>query len=145
MKIERLFSAALFSAAIGLLCLAFGYTAPVSYDPLGPRPYPMLVLSLLALCCLFLAVRPRGGHINLGYTPAVLKKVGLCIVFLSAYAALFEVLGFPLATALMAFGVGRLFGGRTLPCAVSGMVLGALFYALFDLALDVPLPLGFFG
>ncbi|WP_373702889.1 tripartite tricarboxylate transporter TctB family protein [Neisseria dentiae] len=145
MKIERLFSAALLLATLGLLYLAFGYTAPVSYDPLGPRPYPVLILSLLALCCLFLVVRPRGEYINLGYTPAILKKVGLCIVFLGAYAVLFEVLGFPLATALMSFGVGKLFGGRTLPCVVSGIVLGALFYALFDLAFDVPLPLGFFG
>lgn len=145
MKIERLFSAALLSAVLGLLYLASGYTAPVAYDPLGPRPYPILVLSLLALCCLFLTVRPRGGHINLGYTPAILKKVGLCIAFLAAYAVLFEILGFPLATALMAFGVGKLFGGPTLHCAVSGIALGGLLYALFNMGLDVPLPLGFFG
>lgn len=145
MKTERLFSAVLLLAALGLLYLASGYTAPVSYDPLGPRPYPVLVLSLLALCCLFLAVRPGSGHIDLNYTPAVFKKTGLCIVFLGAYAALFEVLGFPLSTALMSFGIGKLFGGRTLSCAVSGIVLGTLLYSLFDLALDVPLPLGFFG
>lgn len=145
MKTERLFAAFLLAAALGLLYLALGYTAPVAYDPLGPRPYPVLVLSLLAACCLYLAVRPRGGHTDLGYTPAILKKTGLCIVFLAAYAALFEVLGFPLATALASFGIGRLFGGKTLPCALAGIALGALFYVLFDLLLDVPLPLGFFG
>ncbi|WP_107687992.1 tripartite tricarboxylate transporter TctB family protein [Neisseria wadsworthii] len=145
MKIERLFAGALLLTVLGLLYLAWGYTAPVAYDPLGPRPYPMLILSLLALCCLFLIVRPRGEHIDLGYTSAILKKVGLCIVFLAAYAVLFETLGFPIATALMAFGVGKLFGGKTLHCAISGAVLGGLLYLLFNSLLDVPLPLGFFG
>lgn len=146
MKIERLFSGALLLAVLGLLYLAWGYTAPIAYDPLGPRPYPLLILGLLAACCLFLILRPRGEYINLGYTPAILKKVGLCTAFMMAYAVLFEVLGFPFTTALMAFAVGKLFGGRTLPCVISGVVMGGLLYVLFDYFLDVPLPLlGIFG
>ena len=145
-NVERWFSAALLLVVLGLLYLAWGYTAPIAYDPLGPRPYPMLILSLLAACCLFLILRPRGENIDLGYTPAILKKVGLCIAFLAAYAVLFEILGFPLTTALMAFGVGKLFGGRTLSCIISGVVMGASLYFLFDSFLDVPLPLlGLFG
>lgn len=140
-KMERLFSGVLLLAVLGLLYLAWGYTAPIAYDPLGPRPYPLLVLGLLAVCCLFLLLRPRSEHINLGYTPAILKKVGLCLAFLMAYAVLFEVIGFPLTTALMAFGVGKLFGGRTVPCIISGAVMGASLYFLFDSFLDVPLPL----
>ena len=67
------------------------------------------------------------------------------MAFLLAYALTFELLGFPLATALMAFGVGKLFGGSSKACLISGIALGALLYVLFDLLLDVPLPLGFFG
>ncbi|MCS4534467.1 tripartite tricarboxylate transporter TctB family protein [Neisseria montereyensis] len=146
MKIERLFSAALLLMVCGLLYLAWGYTAPIAYDPLGPRPYPILILSLLGLCCLFLLVRPRGEPIVLGYTPAIVKKIALCIACMVAYAFLFEVLGFPLSTALMAFCIGKLFGGRTLHCLISGVVMGVLLFILFDTLLDVPLPLlGIFG
>ncbi len=147
MNIERWFSGLLALTAIGLLTLAWGYTAPIAYDPIGPRPYPMLILSLLALGCIYLVVRPSTltHALNLGYTKAILKNIGLCMAFLLAYALTFELLGFPLATALMAFGVGKLFGGSSKACLISGIALGALLYVLFDLLLDVPLPLGFFG
>ncbi len=147
MPIERWFSGLLALVALGLLYLAWGYTAPIAYDPLGPRPYPVLVLSLLALCCVYLAVRPSklSHYYSLGFTPLMLKKIGLCILFLLAYAFLFEVLGFPLSTALMAFGVGKLFNGKTIPCLISGAALGIVLYIAFDRFLDVPLPLGFFG
>ena len=147
MNIERWFSGLLALAAIGLLTLAWGYTAPIAYDPIGPRPYPMLILSLLALGCIYLVVRPSTltHALNLGYTKAILQNIGLCMAFLLAYALTFELLGFPLATALMAFGVGKLFGGSSKACLISGIALGALLYVLFDLLLDVPLPLGFFG
>lgn len=140
-KPERVFSAILLLISLFLLYLAFGYDAPIAYDPLGPKPYPVLILSLLSASCLYLAVRPHAPDIDLGYTPSLLKNIGLCILFMLFYAALFELLGFPLATTLMAFGVGKLFGGRTLPCLISGLGLGVGFYILFDRLLDVPLPL----
>ncbi|WP_416191469.1 tripartite tricarboxylate transporter TctB family protein [Neisseria sp. CCUG12390] len=145
MNLERCFSGLLFIAAVFLLYLAWGYTAPITYDPLGPRPYPVLILSLLAVSCLYLAVRPKSEAIDLGYTAPILKKLAVCLVALFLYAVLFELLGFPLATALMAFVVGTLFGGSFKACALSGIALGAGFYLLFDRLLDVPLPVGFFG
>lgn len=145
MNLERCFSGLLFAAAIFLLYMAWGYTAPIAYDPLGPRPYPVLILSLLAVCSLYLAVRPHQEAIQLGYTPSLLKKLGLCLLAMMLYGILFELLGFPLATALMAFTIGRLFGGSHVACALSGIGLGIGFYLLFDRLLDVPLPLGFFG
>lgn len=145
MNLERYFSGLLCIAAIFLLYLAWGYTAPISYEPLGPRPYPVLILSLLAVSCLFLAIRPKPEITDLGYTAPILKKLAICLLALILYAVLFELLGFPLATALMAFVVGRLFGGSVAACAVSGIALGVGFYLLFDLLLDVPLPMGFFS
>ncbi|WP_165009320.1 tripartite tricarboxylate transporter TctB family protein [Neisseria yangbaofengii] len=145
MNLERCFSGLLLAAAVFLLYLAWGYTAPISYDPLGPRPYPVLILSLLAVSCLFLVIRRNSETIDLGYTPNMLKKLGICLVTLLLYAVLFELLGFPLATALMAFTVGILFGGSFKVCAISGIALGTGFYLLFDRLLDVPLPVGFFG
>lgn len=68
MNLERCFSGLLLAAAVFLLYLAWGYTAPISYDPLGPRPYPVLILSLLAVSCLFLVIRRNSEVIDLGYT-----------------------------------------------------------------------------
>lgn len=145
MNFERCFSALMCIAAVGLLYVAWGYTAPISYDPLGPRPYPVLILSVLAVCCLFLAVRPKSESIDFGYTVPLMKKLLVCLLAMLFYGVLFELLGFPLATALMAVVVGRLFGGKWWACAVSGVVLGVGFYLLFDRLLDVPLPVGFFA
>lgn len=144
-KLERYFSGLLFLATLFLLYVAWGYVAPIAYDPLGPRPYPLLVLALMVVCTLFLTVRPKTEEIDLGYTPSLLKNLTICLATLLGYAVLFEILGFPVATALMAIIIGKLFGGKTLPCVISGVVMGVLLYLLFDQALDVPLPLGPIG
>lgn len=141
-RFERGFSFALFIVGAFFLYLAWGYTAPVAYDPLGPRPYPVLILSLLSLCCLYLAMRPHVQAVQLGYTPSLIKKLAFCTLFMLLYGILFEMLGFPIATALMAFGVGKLFGGSTQACAIGGVAMGVGFYILFDRLLDVSLPLG---
>lgn len=144
-KLERYFSGLLFLVSLFLLYTAWGYVAPIAYDPLGPRPYPMLVLGLMALCTLFLLVRPNPELINLNYTPAIIKNLFICLIVMLAYALLFEILGFPIATAFMSAIIGKLFGGKTLHCTITGVIMGALLYFLFDRALDVPLPLGFIG
>lgn len=143
-RLERYFSALLLFTSLFLLYVAWGYVAPIAYDPLGPRPYPVLILGLMATCTLFLTIRPKSEEMNLGYTPKILKNLGICLATMLGYAFLFEILGFPLATAIMAFIVGKLFGGKTIHCLISGVIMGVLLYVLFDLALDVPLPLGFF-
>ncbi|VEG12356.1 tripartite tricarboxylate transporter TctB family protein [Moraxella cuniculi] len=144
-KFERYFAGLLLIVSLFLLYLASDYVAPIAYDPLGPRPYPMLLLALLAACSLFLLVRPKAEIDQLGYTPSLLKKLALCLVTLLGYAVLFELLGFIIATAIMATIVGKLFGGKLLHCLISGVAMGVLLYLLFDQALDVPLPLGLIG
>ncbi|ENX38061.1 tripartite tricarboxylate transporter TctB family protein [Acinetobacter sp. NIPH 2100] len=145
MSAERIFAGILGFVSLGLLYLAWGYVAPIAYDPLGPRPYPVLLLVLLMVSCFYLALRPKklAESIDLGYSPLVLKKIGLLMLFMLMYALTFEFLGFPIATALMFFAVGILFGGHPKAAAISGIVFGCLFYGLFDYILDVPLPLGF--
>ena len=69
-------------------------------------------------------------------------RSALCIVVLLAYALTFELLGFVVSTALATFALGLLFTGRPVPCAISAVLMGVLLYSLFDLLLDVPLPLG---
>jgi putative tricarboxylic transport membrane protein len=137
----RVFAAAWLLACAGLALLAWGFEAPFAYDPVGPRAYPLLLLFLMACGSLWLLCKPHGDP-----TPpfdwTMAKRAALCVLVLLAYALLFEVLGFVITTALATFALGLLFSGRLLPCLISGVLMGVLLFGLFDLLLDVPLPLG---
>ena len=138
----RLFAASWLLFCAGLAVLAWGFQAPFAYDPVGPRAYPLLLLSLMAVGSIWLLLKP--GLLEQRLNPTAALRALLCIAALLAYALLFEVLGFVLSTALAAFAIGLLFTGRLLPCAISGVLMGVLLYGLFDYLLDVPLPLGLF-
>lgn len=138
----RLFAAIWLLFCIWLAILAWGFQAPFAYDPVGPRAYPLLLLGLMAAGSLWLLYKP-GLLAQQLHVPSTLRA-SLCVLALLAYALLFEPLGFILSTALAAFALGVLFTGRLLPCAISGVLMGVLLYGLFDLVLDVPLPLGLF-
>ncbi|MCM2330178.1 putative tricarboxylic transport membrane protein [Geopseudomonas sagittaria] len=139
---DRLFGSVWLLLCAGLAVIAWGFQPPFSYDPVGPRAYPLLLLGLLGAGALWLVIRPALHKHLLGATQSL--RALLCIAGLLAFALLFEPLGFVPATALAATGLGLLFGGRPLPCALSGVLMGVLLYVLFDLLLDVPLPLGVF-
>lgn len=138
----RLFSAIWLLLCAWLAVVAWGFQAPFSYDPVGPRAYPLLLLGLMAAGSLWLLYKPGllGQQLHV---PSTLRAA-LCVLALLVYALLFEPLGFILSTALAGFALGVLFTGRLVPCAISGVLMGALLYGLFDYLLDVPLPLGLF-
>ncbi|OEC33522.1 putative tricarboxylic transport membrane protein [Pseudomonas cuatrocienegasensis] len=138
----RLFAAIWLLFCACLAVIAWGFQAPFAYDPVGPRAYPLLLLALMAVGSAWLVFKP-GEAVEM-LSRRALQRAGLCILTLLAYAVLFEPLGFILSTALATFVLGLLFTGRVLPCLVSGVLMGVLLYALFDYALDVPLPLGVF-
>ncbi|VXB70724.1 tripartite tricarboxylate transporter TctB family protein [Pseudomonas sp. 8O] len=138
----RLFAAIWLLLCAGLAVIAWGFQAPFAYDPVGPRAYPLLLLALMGAGAAWLVFKPGADTEKL--TRQALLRSGLCILTLLAYALLFEPLGFVLSTALATFVLGLLFTGRALPCLISGVLMGVLLYALFDYALDVPLPLGVF-
>lgn len=139
---DRLFGSVWLLLCAGLAVIAWGFQPPFSYDPVGPRAYPLLLLGLLGAGALWLVIRPA-LHRHLLNAAQSLRAL-LCVAGLLAFALMFEPLGFVPATALAATGLGLLFGGRSLPCALSGVLMGVLLYLLFDLLLDVPLPLGVF-
>lgn len=144
MLVERIFSGVMLLATLILLSMAWGYTAPISYDPIGPRPYPMLVLSLLALGTAVLAFRPAKfiKAIEYGWTKPIVKNLVLCTLAMWLYAILFEWLGYILATTAMAWSIGMLFGGKKVQTAIASVAMAVLTYLLFDKVLDVSLPLG---
>ena len=136
----RLFSAVWMLLCAWLAVIAWGFQAPFAYDPVGPRAYPLLLLALMGAGSLWLVFKPGMLEQRLDLPTAL--RSALCVVVLLAYALTFEPLGFVISSSLATFALGLLFTGRPLPCAVSAVAMGVLLYVLFDLLLDVPLPLG---
>ncbi|MDP3814230.1 tripartite tricarboxylate transporter TctB family protein, partial [Pseudomonas sp.] len=134
----RLFAAIWLLVCVFLALVAWGFQAPFSYDPVGPRAYPLLLLVLMGLASLWLVCKPSAER-DTPISWALARKAALCFAALLAYALLFEPLGFILSTALAGFCLGLLFTGKPLPSAISGVLMGVLLYGLFDYLLDVPL------
>lgn len=147
MKSERILTAIIAVCGLALLIYACNFQAPISYDPVGPKSFPILLMGLITASAFYLTIRPAimFEPVELGWTKHMLGKLALCALALTFYAALFEWLGFVIATILMTVALGKLFHGKTLPTVITAIVLGISTYYLFDRVLDVPLPLGLFG
>lgn len=145
MLLQRLFASVLLLACIGLALMAWPYEAAYSYEPVGPRAFPLLMLGLMMLGLLYLLMRPT-AIVHSEEDPPLdrptLIKIGLCTLLLLVFAGLFEPLGFILSSLLIGVPMARLYGGRWLPSALIVSLLSIGLYLLFDKAMDVPLPLG---
>lgn len=142
---QRIFGVVLLLACVGLGIVAWGYHAPFSYEPVGPRAYPMLLLTLMGLGAIYLLVKPASASEPSDEPPLdkhVIRKVAGCVVVFILYAALFEPLGFIPASLLFGIAMARLYDGTWKTSLISGVLLAIGLYLLFDKALDVPLPLG---
>ncbi|WP_434562810.1 tripartite tricarboxylate transporter TctB family protein [Pseudomonas sp. D2-30] len=143
--IQRIVAAVLLLACIGLALMAWPYQAAFSYEPVGPRAFPLLIIGLMGLALLYMLFRP---------TPVVhseddpqldretLQKIGICVLLLLVFAGTFEPLGFILASIVTGVPMARLYGGRWVPSVVIISLMAIGLYLLFDKLMDVPLPLG---
>jgi putative tricarboxylic transport membrane protein len=131
--------AALVFAAL-MAWFGWGIQAPFSYEPVGPRAFPLLLAAIIALCGAWLTFKGRDrAEPN---PPGANVRIALMVVYCFLYALFFEALGFIIATTAMTILVGRLFGGAWIKVAIGGLVMSVLFFLLFDRVLDVVLPLG---
>jgi putative tricarboxylic transport membrane protein len=117
--------------------------AAFSYEPIGPRAFPLAIAAIIALCGLILTI--KGGNRVEPNSNGANARIWLMIAILSGYAVTFQLLGFILSTALMTILVARLFSGTWTKAVIGGLVMGILFFVLFDRLLDVVLPVGILG
>lgn len=117
-----------------------GLEAAFSYEPLGPRAFPLLVAAIMGLCGCWLVVK-GGGQAEPNPAGANLR-IGAMFVVIVGYALIYQSAGFIIATALMTTFVGKLFGGGWIKPIIGGVVSSVFFFYLFDRVLDVVLPLG---
>ncbi|WP_339502348.1 tripartite tricarboxylate transporter TctB family protein [Pseudomonas silesiensis] len=145
MLLQRIFASVLLLTCIALALMAWPYQAAFSYEPVGPRAFPLLMLGLMGLGLLYMVFRPT-PIIHSDDDPKLdretLTKIGICVVLLLMFAGTFEPLGFIVASILIGVPMARLYGGRWLPSAVIISVMAVGLYLLFDKVMDVPLPLG---
>lgn len=140
---DRIFAAIWLALTVAYAFAARDYVAPYSYEPIGPRAFPLLLSVISAVCSIWLLVRPdRFAETLYGLPPGGLLKALVLAVALVAYGVVFEWLGFPLSTFLVTMVIGRLFRGEWIRILVAGAGLGVGLYVLFDRLLDVTVPLG---
>jgi putative tricarboxylic transport membrane protein len=137
---DRILGAVCVVVAACMAWAAQDYVPAFSYEPVGPRAFPRLLAALMAIGGAWLVLKPSLVGNPLQGTPV--KLIGLSAATVFVYALLFQVLGFTLATAVMAVPVGISFGGNWKQSLLGGIGLGLGFYLLFDKLLDVVLPTG---
>lgn len=137
---DRILGAACIAVGAAMAWAAKDYAAPISYEPVGPRAFPLLLALLMALGGLWLVLKP-GLHDH-WFRQVPLKALAFAVVAVFVYALLFETLGFVLATLVMSVPVGMAFGGNWKQSLAGGVGLGVLLYLGFDKLLDVVLPSG---
>ena len=145
MLTQRIFASVLLLVCVGLALMAWPYQAAFSYEPVGPRAFPLLMIGLLSLALLYMVFRPT-PIVHSDEDPQLdretLQKIGICVVLLLIFAGTFEPLGFILASIVVGVPMARLYGGRWVPSVVIISLMAIGLYLLFDKLMDVPLPLG---
>ncbi|EIB98089.1 MULTISPECIES: tripartite tricarboxylate transporter TctB family protein [Pantoea] len=137
---DRIFASLWLALCLGGMVMAWQIQSEYSYEPVGPRPFPMAILGLMAICALLMLFRkpdtiqwPAAG---------TLKRLVALALMMMLYGWLFETLGFAICTTLLTFGIGLLFGARWWAAALAGLVMGSSLFYAFDRLLEVTLPVG---
>ncbi|CAH6222837.1 tripartite tricarboxylate transporter TctB family protein [Pantoea agglomerans] len=137
---DRIFAGLWLALCLGGMVVAWQIQSEYSYEPVGPRPFPMAILGLMAICALLMLFR-KPDTIHWPSRSTLKRLVALALMML-LYGWFFETLGFAICTILLTFGIGLLFGARWWAAALAGLVMGSTLFYAFDRLLEVTLPVG---
>lgn len=139
MTVDRVFG--IFLLCLGLFVIYGGFSmeVPFSYDPLGPKAFPIFLGVLLSALSLVIIAKPEKSHFP---QQNIQLKTVLIVVLLVLYSLSFNLLGFLLSTALLVFFISRIFKGTTQQALGSAIGVSLSVYVLFGILLDVALPMG---
>jgi putative tricarboxylic transport membrane protein len=137
--IDRAFGVFLLLLGLALFYGGLQLEVPFSYDPLGPKTFPMIIGGMLALLSVGIIAKPKviefpSASINL--------KTLLIVLLLIVYQGVFNLLGFLLSTTLLVFFLSKIFKGTTPQALGAGIGVSVVTYGLFSYLLEVPLPMG---
>lgn len=135
---DRILGIALLGLAAFIAVQAMQLHVPFSYDPLGPKAFPLGLSILLAVLSLVLVIRPGA---NAEWPRGVLLlKILAVLGALLVYALLFTRLGYLPATTLVILLLSRLFGAPWGKAMISAVLVALGSYLLFTEAMGIPLP-----
>lgn len=137
---DRIFAIIWLVLCLAGLLVGWQIYSEYNYEPVGPRPFPLGILTLMILCALLLLVRRPDTVTWPG--ARILIRLAVMVVALLCYGWGFELFGFPLATILLTVCLALLFGARIYAALISGVLMGGILYFAFDRLLDVTLPVG---
>ncbi|TFH88455.1 tripartite tricarboxylate transporter TctB family protein [Billgrantia azerbaijanica] len=137
---DRLLGLALIGLAAFVAVQAVQLEVPFSYEPVGPKAFPLGLSILLAGLALALVFKPGAD----GDWPhrALAVKLLLVLGLLLAYAMLFTRLGYMPASLLAVVALARLFDASWLQALIAGALLAVGSYFLFTSGLGIALPTG---
>lgn len=137
---EKILGGILLIVSLAGIWIARSFEVAISYEPVGPRVFPIAILILLGISAVALMLEKKSD--TTWAPPAVMQRIGVLFLVVLAYAWVFDKLGFILATALMVVPIARFFGGSWKQAVIGGVGLGIGLFILFDRLLDVALPTG---
>jgi putative tricarboxylic transport membrane protein len=138
---DRIFAALFLVALAGLASVGWRIEAPFSYEPIGPRAVPLLLIGCMAICSAWLLFKPDAAAEWPADARVRRNTLGVLAVVLG-WSFAFQPLGFVVSTTAASILVGRLFGAGWGKSAIAGVVSAAVLYVFFDRLLDVALPPG---
>ncbi|HDZ39683.1 MAG TPA: tripartite tricarboxylate transporter TctB family protein [Marinobacter sp.] len=132
-------------ALIGLAALAAfnasQFEVMFSYEPVGPKAFPILLAAILAGLSLVLVFRP-GENGEWPDKHVALRLLAVLAVLL-VYAMLFTRLGFLITTVVTVLFLARLFEAPWKKAWLAGVLMSVGSYYLFTLGLGISLPTGY--
>ncbi|QFT86178.1 Tripartite tricarboxylate transporter TctB family protein [Halomonas sp. THAF12] len=137
---DRLLGLALIGLAAFIAVQSLQLQVPFSYEPVGPKAFPLGLAALLAILSLVLMFKPGedGEWPAPGLALRLLGVLGLLLV----YALLFTRLGFIPASFLVVATLARLFGASWTKALLTGLLLATGSDFLFTEGLGIGLPDG---
>jgi putative tricarboxylic transport membrane protein len=139
--IDRILGVLFVLIAAGAAWHAQTLVVPFAADPVGPSAFPTIVAAILGISGIVLLLRPGEVILEFGRWPRAIVLIAASL----AYPLLLHPLGFVPATTLLCFAAALAFEARPLPGLISSIITAAVFFALIDYLLDLPLPRGPLG
>lgn len=137
---DRGLAIALIGLAAFIASQALSLEVPFSYDPVGPKAFPIGLAILLSLLSLVLLIRP--GENGEWPSPWVAVKLLAVLGLLLLYALLFQRLGYLISSGLVITALARLFSASWLKAIITGVLMAIGSYWLFTMGLGITLPGG---
>lgn len=137
---DRVLGLGLIGLAAFIAVQAVRLEVPFSYDPVGPRAFPLLLAALLAALSLVLVLKPGSN----GHWPdrSLTVKLLAVLATLLIYALLFTRLGFIVTTLLTAVALARAFAAPWGKALLTGVLIAVGSYYVFTAGLGISLPSG---